>query len=414
MPTEGVRGQGLIGTYNVPTAERIEDYDMAVFQVLPGDRKNGTLFAMFQGGKFGKRNVDKSKFTWWDEPMPRSTSTLAGGILAGAANLTVAAGHGKYFQKEDLIFNESKNEFARKTDTGVGDTMDIAKAEVGSDSAWSDGDKLVNLGRIPLEGGGVGKMLTESPTERSNFITYKDSFVEMTRRMKKEGPQKTGLEYPRRKKNALIDIYQKVEMDLLFGKKGQIPDNTAGGYRYTQDGFISQIPVNRKFTDIGKYGADGTVSAMAATNWKNLMTLAEDVFLYGSAQKIAFVEPGAHTTLLRMLATENTLNQEVVNASDLYGKAVAGWGLRMLRLGGYTLTLIPMPLWKEKDVFQDHMLIVDPMHVKLASLGSSAVTFVSDIQQDGATRETDRFEAWYGLQLENPQAHAIVKIPTIA
>jgi hypothetical protein len=413
---EGTRSLGLLGSAQIPTAERLEDFDPKVLPILAANGEKGRMFAIFLH-KFGKSPVDDDKYTWYDEPHPEATSTVTTtATAASGTSLRVGVGHGKRFPRWAMVWNENKNEHAQVTLNDGTDILTIRKPAFAGEgnSQWDIGDRVVVVGLYPPDGSGPTKMWANNPVLRENFIAYLERTVEITERLKLNKNQKTGDEYQRLTMMAMLKLMQDIELALTVGLPGAAPEfvSSADQYIYPMKGMLAHIPANRKFTS--SYGGTSPTGTLSATTFKEFATLFEEIFQYGNESKVMFTHPSAMTRIHRM-ALNVTLQLEPVSSEELVGKKnVGGLNLKKLAIGGKSLVLVPMPLWKEHGILANHGIVVDPQFVRLVYKGPGGILARKNIVQDGSTAFVDKVCSYFGLKMTNGQAHAIVNVPAVA
>jgi len=108
-----------------------------------------------------------------------------------------------------------------------------------------------------------------------------------------------------------------------------------------------------------------------------------------------------------------------MSPTEIFGKKKGGaaFGFNLRRLvfsAGYTAVMVPMPLWQEHGVLANQALVVDPKFVRIAHLGKGVLNFETDVVKDGSTKKVDRWSTYFGVELKNYNAHALLHIPDVA
>lgn len=379
----GLRGSGQFTTDFRPTNYR------ELFTLL---EPNGTaplnaILAMSQSAE-----TDDPKFNHFrDELPPRALLVGAGGATNVATALTVLANDDiKFVVNDTVLINTRTNEVMRATADGSGTTVTVVRGQAGTvAAAMNANDVLAIIGHASTEGSGKPTPVTFDPTTDFNYTQIFKTGVSITGTMQNTY-LRTGDKESEMITKALKLHMADIERAFWFGRRHEENGSSAQPRRYT-GGLFSMIP---NVIDADSMTTPGTITE---TEFDRL--LIEQVFAWGSKQKVAFCGPRVISNLQKI--AKGRWQPEAVDGS--YGVSLT----RYATFAGDVLVHLH-PMFRQIPGMDKTMVLLDLQHLKYRYMKGRD----TDLRRDVQANDTDGTEHYYmtecGLELTQGKPHTVI------
>lgn len=395
MPVLGLRGTG---SFTV-TGQRPESWKEKIFHLFPNGKAPLTaLLSMLKS-----ETPSDSIYNWYQKGLSAQRLRInnVAGYLVGDTAFTVdatSAANGiagaRACRKGTVIQNERTGEIMWVADDPVSDTqIQVSRAmgdgtlAGGTAAAINNDDWLIIIGLASEEGADTPSAVTYDPTQFSNYTQIFRASLFMTRTAKRTR-LRTGDQYLEAKREALELLSIAKEKAYIFGqpKAGTgydlaQPMKTTGGLKY----FIE------------KYASGNLVTGIGALSESAFDGYLEQVFRYGSSEKLALCGSTA-LSVLAQLAKGGNIQMTMAAKDDAYGmnlvKYITPFGILYLKTH---------PLFTEHAVWRQDMLIVDTAHITEMELDK--IQFLKNRQGNGTDGSKDEFLGESGLEVHHAETH---------
>lgn len=339
--------------------------------------------------KIAKRNTQTAhnpKFEWLeDDLLPRwDAINNAAGYAANVTSIVVD--NGSYFTKEDVVKVPRTGEVMLVTavDSGTNTLTVIRGYGVTAAAAIVDDDPLVIIGNANAEGAGTRELKSTQEVAKYNYTQiFKTPFgvTNTEKATKMYGGRDLSFQQMKGAVQHKIDIARA----FMFGERKE--ETLSGKPRRTTGGLLS-------FLNKNNYDAGGQLTKSEFDN-----NISEVVFKYGSKQKIALASA-------RFLSVVNSWAENKLLVDNLAAK----FGLEVFTyvtpFGTYKLMNYQHIL--EGQVYGGHTVIIDPEAVKYRPLQDRDTKLETNIQANDADGRIDQYITEAGLEVRNPEKHAVV------
>lgn len=375
--------------------------------------------------KMGSESVDDPEFNWFTKTLQTQAGTITGIFTDAALGVAYVGGTGvagdtlfvqmteadtKHFRighqvllRLSTAIDVDKNcKVVDRVLNGADSYLVVTLLEddnkAGNDI--SDADRALVVGSINPEGGAMPDALSYDPVKLYNYTQIFRTPLEITRTAKLT-KLRTGDAYKELKREALE--YHSIEMEkaFLWGVRSERIGANGKPERTTQ-GLIPTIRTHAPANCV-----DYTVWAAAQpappANWlaggdEFLDTMLEQIFRYGSREKLAFCGSGALLGINRLI--KNSGMFEFNPATKAYGIQVTEWVTAFGKIN-----LITHPLFSFEPSNRNSMVILEPSQLKYRYITDT--TFYPDgpKQNTGYTRRDgtkEEFLTECGLEFHHP------------
>jgi len=178
---------------------------------------------------------------------------------------------------------------------------------------------------------------------------------------------------------------------MFFGKKHIINGNSAQPTRFTGGLFES-------ITNITDAASNTVANKITEKEFDRM--LVEDIFAYGSTEKVAFCGAGV------------AANMQEIAKNRWQPTAVSGsYGVNMSRYATFAgdLNVILHPMFRQIPSLKNSMVVLDLPNVKYRYLQNSDTQLQRDIQSPDADASKHQYLTECGLELTQSKVHHVVK-----
>jgi len=364
---------GMRGNGDWATNQRPESWRETILFLWPnGDAPLTALMSKMKSEK-----TSDPKFHWWDKGLPTQRATATGiytDILSTAYSTGGEAGDTVYVKMAaaDLAhFRIGHQVLLRNSDNYADDTNAKVTARVsnGANSyiackllqadptttGLADCDTALIIGNINPEGGQMPDAIAYDPTEHYNVTQIFRTPLSITRTARKTR-LRTGDQYKEAKRECLQ--MHSIEMEKAF-LWGYYTDGTGdnGKPERTTQGLITAILAASDSIQ-SSFVTDSNVSGISGASWLDkgeewLDYYLEQVFRYGSDERMAFVGSGVILELNKLIKLLGTYN--LTPQTTDYGIKVMSW---VTPFG--TIHMKRHPLFSYEATNRNSMIIFDP------------------------------------------------------
>lgn len=381
----GLRGTGQFNTDFRPTNYR----ELYTLLEPNGTAPLNALLAMSKS-----EQVDDPKFNHFLDELPDRVVTIsnAAGYAAGVTSLTIAAsGNAGFITKNTVLVNARTNEVMQVTADTTGTTLTVIRNVGGTNLAILDADKLVIAGSANPEGGDVGTPVSFDPTLDYNFTQIFRTPFSVSNTLKNTYTR-TGDKEKEYKEKALKLHMQDIERAFIFGRRAEVNGSTSQPTRYT-GGLMTMIP---NVIDVGAATTPGTMTEKDFDR-----TLIENLFAYGSKQKVAFCGPRIASNMMEIAKNRwqpTQISQGAYGVSFTQYSTFAG-----------DLLVYLHPQFRQLPGMDSTMLVLDLPQLRYRYLANRDTKLLPNRQGNGADGVTHEYLTECGLEMTQSKVHAIVK-----
>lgn len=406
MPFLGMRGTG-----DWVTNQRPENWREMILYLYPNGKAPLTAIMSMMGSE---RTTDPI-YHWWEKALPDQRATITGvytdaGLSAaytsgGVAGNTLyikmsAADAGKFVNGQqvllrcaaDLAVDVNVKIIAAPVINGASSYLTVKLLEADDNSASNDlsnADVAWVIGTINAEGSLSPDSMMYDPVEYSNFTQIFKTPLDHTRTAM-QTKLRTGDQVQQAKKEALEMHSVEQEKAFIFGIK---TSNTGsnGKPERTTAGVKSFLSTNK--ADYRKEAGTATW-LVGGEDW--LDTMFEQIFRYGSQEKIALCGSGALLGIQRLAKINGIFDLTAKTKS--YGINVLEW---VTPFG--IINLKTHPLFSYEATTRNSMLIVDPSNLKTRFMEDTK--YEPNIQANDLDGEKSQYLSESGLELHFEKSH---------
>lgn len=380
---------GMRGTGSFPADHRPENWREKYMQLEPnGSAPLTAILAMLQS-----EATDDPEFHNFRKELPEFRFTHSGTALAAGTTFTAtAAADLTYVRVGDLIRNWRTGEVAKVTAKPSSTTLTVTRGvgNSGTGIAVNNTDVWFVIGNANSEGADTPSGISWDADSTENYTQIFRTPVNMTRTAMKTN-FRTGDQYVEKTRDALKQHMMLMERAFLWGKRDIITGANGQPERYTA-GIISSISTN--VLDGSALSTPGLLSETAFDTF-----LAQNVFAYGSSQKLALVGWKV-ADLLQQVAKDRWAIQ-AVDMNMTYGMALT----RYATFAG-DLVVKTHPQFRMIPGAESMMLILDTKDLKYRYIDDTAL--LKDRQGNGIDGVTDEYLTECGLELLQEKTHALI------
>lgn len=265
--------QGLRGTGQFDTDFRPKNYRELFTLLEPnGNAPLNALLSMTSS-----ESTDDPEFKNFRDELPERALTADGAATSTATSVTIgASGDNLFAVSGTIIVNAATGEVMRATADSSATGLTVERNIGGTSHAITDGDRLFIAGTAYEEGANSPTGVSFDASVASNFTQiFRTSFT-VTETLRATN-LRTGDKEDEMATKALKLHMQDIERAMFFGKKHEANGTTSQPLRYT-GGLINTM----------SNVIDRSTASNAMTEDQFDRALIEDVFAFGSKQKIMF------------------------------------------------------------------------------------------------------------------------------
>lgn len=382
----GLRGTGQFDSNQRPTNYR------ELFTLL---EPNGTAPLNALLAMTASEATDDPKYNHFRDELPSRVVTVdnGAGYNAAAATIVVDATDDVNFLVPGVtLYNVRTGEQMLVTAMPAGGTQLTVQRNIGGTTfTISDNDVLAVSGFADKEGGNAPEAVSFDPTTEYNYTQIFKTAVGLTNTLANT-KLRTGSKEQEQITKALKLHMADIERAMFFGRRHIDNPNSANPTRFT-GGLFSQI------TNVID-GATGFAAADTITEKEFDRMLIENIFAYGSTEKLAFVGPRAASNFMEI--AKNRWQPTAVSGS---------YGVTMSRYSTFAGDLLMHlhPMFRQIPGFEDAVVILDLPNVKYRYLQNRDTQLKKDVQAPDADGKKHYYLTECGLELTQSKVHAVIR-----
>lgn len=394
--------QGVRHTDNFVSDQRPKNWREGILLLFPNGK--APLTGLTSGMK--SESTDDPEFNWWTKTLQKQRLEADSDETSSATSISVTSGAQTLVQNH-LILSEETGEIMRVSSDPSSDTsIPVERGFAGTSAAALDGStgtinpNLLVIGSAFEENSSAPTGLGFDPTKFYNYTQIFRNSLEASRTAMKTR-LRTG-DAVREAKRETLELHSiEMEKALFFGNRfegtqNSNPIRTTGGIDYWMSNHASAKVKNQ----------DG-----AATDLETLEGWLEEMFQFGSAEKMAFVGNKALLTIQQIIRKNATYN--LSGSEKEFGMNVT----RLVSPFG-TLVLKSHPLFNylgggtknstDYYGFNSSMYVLDMDNFKYRYLEDSDTKYVPDIQNNDLDGMKSEYKTEMGMELHHPDTHFVV------
>jgi len=385
--------QGMRGTGEFGTDFRPKNYRELYTLLEPNG--NAPLNAMLAMGSSSSTNDPEYKN--FRDALPERRVTVASGIASASANDTefvISGDDAKFVVAGTILISSETGEVMRVGAAAVsGADMSLTNVtrNIGSTGLTTvDGKELFIAGYAATEGDTTPTPISFDATVATNYTQIFRTAFSVTNTLNATY-LRTGNKEDEQRTKALKLHMSDIERAMIFGKKSETNGSTSQPMR-TTGGLLEAISTVK----------DGTVdySNGVITEADFDLLLIEEIFKYGSNQKIAFVGPRVANHLQQI--GKNRFQPTQVQGT--YGVNVT----RYQTFAGDLLVHLH-PQFRQLTHMRDSMLVVDFPDLEYRYLDGRDTQLLENRQNNDEDLVKHEYLSECGLELKQDLTHAYIK-----
>jgi len=386
MAVLGLRGSGEFTTDFRPTNYR------ELFTLL---EPNGASPLQCLLAMTSSDSTDDPTFNHFRDELPDRVLTAGANATSGATSLDITNHDDVPFITVGTMLKSTVSG-ENMLVTAVGATganttaLTVTRGIGGGAAAVTSGDEIVIIGSAQKEGDNSPDAVGFDPTVLSNYTQIFKTPVNVSRTLKNTY-LRTGDKEQEQLTKALKLHMGDIERAMFFGKKHIINANSAQPTRFTGGLFES-------ITNITDASTNTVANKITEKEFDRM--LVEDIFAYGSTEKIAFCGAGV------------AANMQEIAKNRWQPSAVSGsYGVNMSRYATFAgdLNVILHPMFRQIPSLKNSMVVLDLPNVKYRYLDNSDTQLQRDIQAADADASKHQYLTECGLELTQSKVHHVVK-----
>lgn len=422
---------GMRGTGDWATDQRPKNWRETILYRYP----NGMAPLTAIMSKMSSEKVDDPEFNWWTKSLPSQSATVTG--VYTDAGLTVAyvssgvAGdtiYAKMSAADVANFRAGHQVLLRDaSDPNVDCNAKVTDVVVNGASSYivcllledddnssthdlSDCDVALINGNINSEGAGMPDAISYDPTKWYNYTQIFRTPLEMTRTAMKTR-LRTGEQYKEAKRECLELHSIEMEKAFLFG----VPSECTGANGKPERTTLGLIPAIRggyNGVTTGGLVNDYSLSAdpaFAGDPWITsgelwLDTMLEQIFRYGSQEKLCFAGSGALLGINRLIKAGGSFDYTAQTVD--YGINVTKWTTAF-----GVINIMTHPLFSFEATTRNSMVIFEPKDLKFRYIDDTMYKADDRMTKGGWTNRDGIKEEYLtegGLEYHHPDGWGLL------
>ena len=381
----GLRGTGQFDTSFRPTNYR------ELFTLL---EPNGTAPLQALLSMAGSESTDDPKYNHFRDELPDRTLTVNGAVASTSTTAIVVDNDDDeaFVVAGTILQNQTTGEIMRATaDANLAtNTLTVERNIGGTSHQIADDAVLVIAGHADQEGGTSPTAISFDPTTDFNYTQIFKTAVQVTGTLQNTY-LRTGDKEQEQLTKALKLHMGDIERAMFFGKKHEANGTTASPTRYT-GGLFTEIT---NVTDGASYGA----SANTITEKEFDKLLIEDIFAFGSSEKVAFCGARVISNLME-IGKNRWQPTQIDNA----------YGVSLTRYTTYAgdLLVYMHPMFRQTGMTEE-MVILDMGELKFRYLQGRDTQLIRDVQANDFDGVKHMYMTECGLEMTQAKVHHRIK-----
>lgn len=377
--------QGLRGTGQFTSDFRPKNYRELFTLLEPnGNAPLNALLSMTSS-----EATDDPEFKNFRDELPARALVVNGAVNNSATSITITNNNaGTFAVAGSLIVNSATNEVMRCTADSTATSLTVERGIGGGAAAIDDGANLFIAGTAYEEGATSPTGISFDASVASNFTQIFRTAFTVTETLRATN-LRTGDKEDEMATKALKLHMQDIERAMFFGKKNEANASTAQPTRMT-GGLISTITnVNDRATASGVMTED-----------QFDRSLIEDVFAFGSNQKIMFC--GAKVAGHLQKFGKDRWQPTVVEGT---------YGVNLTRYATFAGDLMVHlhPQFRQVPGMENAAVIIDFPHLKYRFMEGRDTQLLRDRQSNDMDAVKHEYLTECGLELLQDKTHAYIK-----
>jgi len=386
--------QGLRGTGEFSADFRPKNY-RELFTLL---EPNGSapLNALLSLGS--SESTDDPEFKNFRDELPEREMTVNGAVAdTTTGTITIDAGDdNKYAIAGAIVVNAGTGEVMHVTADCTATTLTVTRNIGGTTFQIADGADLFVAGFAAAEGAGSPTAISFDATVASNYTQIFRTAFGVTNTLNATN-LRTGNKEQEAMTKALKLHMSDIERAMIFGFKNEANGSSAAPTRYTGGLINSLSNVVDIATDYASWGG-GNAGEMSEIGLDDM--LIQNVFKYGSKEKICFVGDRAASKLQRF--GKDRWAPQTVQGSY-------GVNLTQYQTFAGNLNVHLHPQFRQIPGMRDSMLIVDFPFLKYRYLEGRDTSLLENRQSNDDDGVKHEYLTECGLELLQDQVHTYIK-----
>lgn len=383
--------EGIVDTEAVLGDEKVVDMEPR-FRLL--DLDNSQFSTMLN--KLPSRVATREKVNWLEDELFPNLTTLAASATSAATTIDVATGTGEYFRAGDLVRVVSTGEMVSVSSISS-DTLTVTRSVggVAAASAASGGDLLI-VANAAAQGADYGTLKVTQRVLGYNYtqiVRHPFGFTGTDVEIETYGPGDPANEIAKK----AIEHKRAMENMSFFGARD----------------FTSASPSSKGYAGgLQEFLSTNVFSSAGAVDLAYIDDKLQEVFQYGSQQKVIFAAPTPAAALSRLFANnwvrarpEDRVYGAKVNSfiNGAYGESVPvvvkrEWGQRQSASNGHGS-------W---------MFIVDMQYVKKRPMRNRNTRLLRNRQGNGEDKVVHEYLTELSFEVSQEKVHGLIKGITAA
>lgn len=381
---------GMRGTGSFPADHRPENWREKFLMLEPnGSAPLTAILSMLQSEK-----TDDPVYHNFRKDLPdfRFTQSGAQPTITDTTLTATQAADLSYFRSGMLIRNFRTGEVVKITAKPTTTTVTVTRGvgNSGTGIAIADADVWFLVGNANPEGADTPTPISWDAASNENYTQIFRTPVSVTRTMMKTN-FRTGNQYVEKTRDALKQHMMELERAFIWGKKDSITGANGQPERYT-GGIVSFLTTNVR--DLASASTPNKMSESEFDSW-----LAEDVFAFGSSQKLALCGWRAADNLQKIAKDRWSMNSAGSNMT--YGMSL----VQYMTFAG-ELVVKTHPQWRQIPGAEDMMLILDTQDLRFRFIDDTML--LKDRQGNGIDGVVDEYLTEAGLEMLQEKTHALL------
>ena len=433
---------GMRGTGDWATDQRPKSWRELILFLYP----NGMVPLTAILSKMKNEKVTDAEFNWWTKKLPEQAGAVTGVYLSTNLSTTYAAtypnaGAGApvstvvYFKMAELAASEFRvghqvllrdasdsrvdvnGKVTARTLNGASSYLTVKLLEADDNGGTGAGthtlascDRIMVVGNINEEGAAMPNALGYNPVKYYNLTQIFRTPLSITRTAR-ETRLRTGDAYKEMKREALELHGIEMEKAFIFGIRTENTGTVELKPERTTQGIINFVKANvaANFNDYRlntTYAAKDWDAAGGGEDW--LEYYLEQVFRFGSAEKLALCGSGALMGINKLARSAGHINLEPRAAA--YGIKVTEW---ITPYG--SLFLKTHPLMSQEETTRFAMILVEPKNLTYRFITDTTFFGEGEAKQAGPGTNSGRKDATNeefltecGLELWHPDTFMVL------
>jgi len=383
--------QGLRGTGQFTTDFRPTNY-RELFTLL---EPNGTAPLQALLAMTSSESTDDPKYNHFRDELPDRTLVAASAATNSATSVVYTNDDDEAFiLAGTMIYVPSTGEVLRVTANNTTTntlTVDRGIGQSGTGQAIASGAELVIAGHADQEGGTSPDPVSFDATTDFNYTQIFKTSISVSGTLQNTYLRTGDKEQEQLTKSLKLHMGD-IERAMFFGRRDEVNGSTATPTRYT-GGLLSMI------TNVSD-AASAFTSANTITEKEFDRLLVEDIFAYGSNEKIAFCGPRCISNLMEI--GKNRWQPTAID--NAYGVSFT----RYTTFAGDLLVYMH-PMFRQVAGLEKQMIVLDMPHLKYRYMEGRDTSLVRDVQNNDFDGVKHMYMTECGLEMTHSKVHHVIK-----